>query len=205
MIKEERKRKVRSDKKRDIKPTVVMDLKECIDRLSYITNIPIKDVSEKICEYGLQNRIVIEFLSKKFRRNYRFNSTVFIGDLARPSLQRERITGLKERITIRFTQQTYENINVMAYALDVTPTRATALLLDATIRNSEFINWFLKKHIVDQLDTNRQRELKEILKFINKNNPYNKEITISALIAYYFDEIKSGLLSFQEFIDKLKK
>lgn len=200
----ERIRKVRSDKKRDVKPTVPLTLKECIDRLSYITNRPIKDISEEICIYGLYSRKVIELLSEKFRRNYTFKNTMFIGNLNRDSIQKEKIKGLKDRITIRFKQNEYEKIYSLSFSLDVTPSRATALLLDATIRNSEFINQFLEKYVVAELDENRQRELKAILKFINKNNPYNKEVTISALVAYYFDEIKNGLMSFQDFIERLK-
>jgi len=197
-------RKVRSDKKRDIKPTVPLELKECVDRLCYITNRPIKDIAEEICICGLNSRKVIELLSENFRRNYTFRSTVLMGDLSRDSLQKERIKGIKERITIRFTQDVYEKINSLSYSLDVTPSKATALLLDGTFRNGEFINQYLEKHIVQELDVNRQRELKAILKFINKNNPYNKEVTLSALVAYYFDEIKSGLISFQDFIERLK-
>lgn len=201
----ERVRKIRSDKKRDVKPTVPLALRECVDRLSYITNRPIKDICEEICIHGLYSRKVIELLSEKFRRNYAFQSTVFIGKLDREPAQKDSTKGIKHRLTIRFKQDTYEQINRLSYSLDVTPSRATALLLDATIRNSEFINQFLEKHVVRGLDANRQKELKAILKFINKNNPYDKEVTLSALVAYYFDEIKSGLISFQEFIDRLKK
>lgn len=200
-------RKIRSDKKRDVKPTVPLSLKECVERLSYITSLPIKDICEDICESGLHNKIVIEYLALNFRRNYLFSnstSNVFIGDLEKPSIQNEKILGMKERITIRFKQATYEEINRLAYALDVTPTKATGLLLDSTIRNSDFINKFLEKHIIQKLDVGRQKELKAVLKFINKNNPYNKEITISALVAYYFDEIKTGLFSFTDFVERMK-
>ena len=197
-------RKGRSDKKRDVKPTVPLALKESVDRLCYITNRPIKDIAEEICICGLNSRKVIELLSSNFRRNYTFRNTVMMGDLNRVSLQKERIKGIKERITIRFTQDVYERINSLSYSLDVTPTKATALLLDGTFRNGEFINQFLESYVLQELDVNRQRELKEILKFINKNNPYNKEVTFSALVAYYFDEIKNGLISFQDFIEKLK-
>lgn len=204
MLKVEKVRKIRSDKKRDVKPTVPLALKECIDRLSYITSIPIKDISEEICLYGLYSRKVIELLSEKFRRNYNFKNTLFVGDLNRESVQKQRIKGIKQRITIRFQQDVYEKINSLSYALDVTPTKATALLLDVAIRDNEFIVQFLEKNIIGELDINRQRELKAILKFINKNNPYAESVTISDLLMYYFDEIKSGLITFQEFIDRLK-
>lgn len=196
-------RKTRSDKKRDVKPTVPLQLKECIDRLSYITNLPIKDISVEACEYGLNNRKVIELLSNDFRRDFRFFSTIFIGDASRPSRQREQIEGMKTRISMRFKQETYERLYNLSFALDVTPTRAAALLLDATLKNSEFIDWFLQKNVVGQLDKDRQKELKVLLKYINKHNPYNKEITLSALIAYYFDEVSSSLSTFKEFIERL--
>ncbi|MEB9310261.1 hypothetical protein P4I99_33175 [Bacillus cereus] len=50
----EQERKVRKDKKVDIKPTISVDLKECIYRLSYITNKPVKDGG--LCSNGTKSR-----------------------------------------------------------------------------------------------------------------------------------------------------
>lgn len=209
MIKEEKKRRPRSDKKRDIKPTIPVPLKECIERLSYITNTPVKDVSVAICESGLKSKKVIEFLSEGFRRDYRFNQIFFLGDLSKHSLQKEKIAGLKERITLRFTSSTYEKINALAYALDVTPSKATALLLDASIRNTNYVNDFVKHHLENQLDPGRMKELKEVLKFVNKNNPYNEEVSLAALISHLVDELKTGAdhlgSTLQSWMNKLKK
>ncbi|HGE5798668.1 hypothetical protein [Bacillus thuringiensis] len=65
----EQERKVRKDKKVDIKPTISVDLKECIYRLSYITNKPVKDVALHICDYALHSKEIMEILSESFRRN----------------------------------------------------------------------------------------------------------------------------------------
>lgn len=212
MIREEevttKKRRTRSDKKRDIKPTISISLKDCIYRLSYITDTPVKDVAELICEKGLQSRKVIEYLANYFRRDYKFLSTVYFGDLGRESLQRKYQSGKNERITIRFTQATYEDIFYLANALDVTPSKATALLLDASVRNTNLLNAFVKTYLHGQLDNQRMNELKLVLKYINKNNPYNEEISWFTLLSIIFDELKGSTSNIKglvhNWIDKYK-
>jgi hypothetical protein len=193
-------KKVRSDKKRDIKPTISTTLRDCIYRLSYVTDKPVKDVAEIICDKGLQSRRVIEYLSNYFRRNLIFANTIFYGDPARESLQRKYQKGKNERITIRFTQSTYENINNLSNALDVTPSKATALLLDASIRNTNLLNAFVKSYLHEHLDNSRMKELKAVLKYINKNNPYNEEISWFALISMLFEEFKDNTSNIKEIV-----
>ncbi|MDQ0186711.1 MULTISPECIES: hypothetical protein [Cytobacillus] len=36
------------------------------------------------------------------------------------------------------------------------------------------------------------RELKEVLDYINKNNPYDEEITLSSLVRYLFEDLMDG-------------
>lgn len=201
-------RKVRIDKKRDIKPTISVNLKNCIYRLSYITNTPVKDVAEIICEKGLKSRRVIEYLSDHFRRDYHFLNTIYFGDLERESLQRKCQSGKNERITIRFTQETYEDIFTLSNALDVTPSKATALLLDASVRNTNLLNAFVKTYLSSNIDKARMKELKEVMKYVNKNNPYNEEISWFALVAMIFEDIKDNSSNVKDiiynWIDKYK-
>ncbi|MGG1021155.1 hypothetical protein ABE151_17510 [Bacillus paralicheniformis] len=187
-----KKRKTRSDKKKDVKPTVPINLKNCIFRLSYVTNTPVKNVVEVICEKGLRSKIVIDHLSTYFRRDFQYLNTFYIGDLRRESLQRSNQPGVNMRITTRFTQETYNNICALSYALDVTPTRATALLLDASVRNTNIVNAFVKSYLNSNLDTQRMKELKQVLKFINKNNPYENEISWFAFFSMIVEDIKEG-------------
>jgi hypothetical protein len=185
-------RKVRIDKKRDVKPTISINLKDCIYRLSYITNTPVKDVAEILCEKGLQSRKVIEYLSRYFRRDFQFLNTVYFGDWGKESLQRKYQSGKNKRITIRFTQTSYENIFSLSCALDVTPSKATALLLDASIRNTNLLNAFVKTYLHNHIDEERMKELKQVLKYINKNNPYQEEISWFALLAMIFEDVKES-------------
>ncbi|MGN7183209.1 hypothetical protein ACTHRJ_20485, partial [Cytobacillus kochii] len=98
---EKKKRQTRSDKKKDIKPTISIDLKNCIYQLSYVTNQPVKDIVEILCEKGLQSRKVMEYLSQYFRRDYQFFNTTFFGQLERESLQRKYQSPKNERVSVR--------------------------------------------------------------------------------------------------------
>ncbi|USK35922.1 hypothetical protein LIT25_11875 [Bacillus sp. F19] len=119
-------------------------------------------------------------------------NTVYMGDLGRESLQRKYQSGKNERITTRLTQSAYEDVFSLSYALDVTPSKATALLLDASIRNTNLLNAFVKTYLHGHLDDTRMKELKQVLKYINKNNPYNEEISWFTLLSMIFDDIKEG-------------
>lgn len=203
-----KKRKTRSDKKRDVKPTISNNLRECVYRLSYITNTPVKDVVEILCEKGLKSRKVIDYLSQYFRRNFQFLNTVFIGNFERESLQHKYQSGKNVRITTRFNQNIYEDISSLAYALDVTPSKATALLLEASVRNTNILNAFVKTYLHGQVDDSRMKELKQVLKYINKNNPYKEEISWFALLSMIFDDIKDSTSNVKDkihsWIDKYK-
>ena len=201
MLREE-KVKRRSDKKRDVKPTISKNLKECIYQLSYVTNTPVKDVIEIICEKGLKSRTVIEYLSCYFRRDYRYLNTTFFGDLEKESLQRKYQSNKNERVATRFSNETYEEISNLAHALDVTPSKATALLLDASIRNSYILDAFVKVYLLDHINQSRMKELKKVITYINKNNPYNEEISWFSLLANMYDQVKDTTTNLKDIIQQ---
>ena len=192
---EGKKRKERSDRKHDIKPTIPFQLRETICRLSYITDTPIKDVGEYITELGLESEQVLDYLSKHFKRDFNYKTTFYIGDLNVEKLTMKNINkqaNSTTRITIRFKKETYEYINKLAFSLDVTPSMATALVLDASMRHSDVVNKYIKTYLKERLNGTKMKELKKILSFINDNNPYDKEVTWAELLSYIYDEIKSG-------------
>lgn len=195
-----KKRAIRSDKKKDIKPTISTALKSCIYRLSYITNTPVKDVVEIICEKGLRSRKVIEYLSRNFRREYKYLNTIYMGDLGRESLQGKYQSGKNERITTRFNQMTYEDIKRLSDALDVTSSKATALLLDASVRNTNLLNAFVKTYLHENIDKMRMKELKQVLQYVNKNNPYNEDISWFTLLSMIYEEVKDNTVNVKEAI-----
>lgn len=190
-----RKRKVRSDKKRDVKPTVHLALYECISRLSYITCTPMKDVAEYLCQKGLDSRKVMEVLSKRFRRNYRFKNTLFIGKPNQEPVRVLRQVGQKKRLPIRFPQSIHDQISELAYALDMTISSTTALLLEASAKNPEFLDEYISIHVTKKLDPARQKQLKEVIRYLKRDNPYADEITLARLISYIIEEVKEQTIN----------
>lgn len=188
----ERTRKVRSDKKKEVKPTISVQLKDTIYRISYITNTPVKDIAESLCIHGISSKKVMDVLSWNLRRSIRLDNTMYMGDLSRPALQRMGPAGECERISVRFKQCDYENLSTLAFGLSVTPSRATALLLDASIRDRDFINSYFEGYLNKQLDDRRMAELKVVLKYLNENNPYEEEISWGMLLSYIMEEIRDG-------------
>ncbi|MES9681645.1 hypothetical protein ABWK22_01690 [Gottfriedia acidiceleris] len=200
-------RKIRSDKKKDVKPTVNLGLYDCVSRISFITNTPMKDVGEVFCTHGLYSEKVIEYLSKNFRRDYTFNSTIYRGNrelLTRRVKQRSDST---TRVTIRFTQEVADKLADLAYALDTTVSTATALLLNASIKNTDIVNEYVLRHVEETLDAKRMRQLYAVLEYVRKQNPYSdEEITMSQLVSYIMDGFQgqkhNAKLTIESWLDK---
>ena len=201
-MKIEQGRKVRVDKKRQVKPTLPIELKECLYRVSYITKTPVKELTERMCIKGLTSRPVLNYISERFRRTVRIDNTLYMGNFERPSLQTKSKAGETGKVTITFSGSTYENICVLAYALDVTPTRATALLLHATLYYSDFANSFVKSHIEGQLDESRMKELRKVLQFINDSHDFNERVSWTSFLSFLYDEFMTGTNSLSETIQE---
>lgn len=183
-------RKVRSDKKVEVQPWISVELRKCIHRLNYITKVPIKDIGEEVCMYGLNREKVVSYLSQYFKHNIRFNNTVYLGDEDAPSVKKRAIAGMNKPISIRFKQDTYKSIKALSDALECTPSRACALLLDASVRDVDFINGFVENYLKEKLDDHRMSELKKVLKYLNQNNPYDEDISWASLFSYMVEEVK---------------
>lgn len=184
-------RKARSDKKRDIKPTVTKELKDCIYRLSFITNAPIKDVIEEILIAGSERKKVLSHLSQYFLRDIKIDNTIFIGDIYRMPVGKRTINnGKGERISTRVTSDMHDSLSALGYSMDCSISRACALMLDATVRDADFINEFARKYIEKNVDEERMRDLRKVLKYINAGNPYDERISWASLLNYLMDEVK---------------
>lgn len=149
-----------------------------------------KDVAEYVCIRGLDSREVIEVLSRHFRRDYRFKNTLFIGKSERISNRVRRDSGIKRRLSIRLTQDTHDKISELAFALDMTVSSTTAILLEVATKNPAFIDDYVSSHVTESLSPARKEQLKEVLRYLKKDNPYAEEITLTRLISYIIEEMK---------------
>ncbi|MGE1166337.1 hypothetical protein ACQJ0Y_24550 [Peribacillus simplex] len=180
------KRKVRSDKKRDIKPTISHSLNECVHNLSYILNQPVKDIGEKIIMAAINSRDCIEGLSMYFKRDYRHDNTIFRGDFEAEVIQKRNVIQ-KERIHLRFKAYEHERISALAYSMDCSVSLATTMLLIAGIRNHDVFNQMVDSEVIRLLDPGRVKSLKMIQKYISKLN--DQHISFFSVISYVAHEV----------------
>lgn len=200
------KRKTRSDKKRDIKPTITSDLYECISRLSYITDRPIKDVGEAVCMKGLVSEKVIESISPNFKRDYWLNENrMFKGHGQMTHSRILRVYGEKRRIKIRLDQSTYDKLSDLAHSLDFTISSACSLLLEMSSLDPEIIQAFMDDYIDNNLDEQRKKQLRKVLKFINKHSPYEEDLSLLDLLNFIIEDFRKGTENIKATVDQYLK
>jgi len=195
-------RQQRADKKRDIKPTIALELKDVIYRISHMTYIPVKDVCQQMTILVLKDRKSMEQLSKYFKRDLRVENTFFMGSITNEGIVKRRKEA-GERVTIRYTQKEYESLAALSYALDCTPSRTVALLLEIGMQNIKFINAFIKQHLQKELSNTQMRELREILKYVSEVDDTHH--SWASLLALVNEEIGSPVQNIRESITEFIK
>jgi len=192
-------RKERSDKKRDVKPVITIELKDAIYRMAYITQSPIKDVAERMVVHAVSEREIIDNLSQSFRRDVRIDNTLHHGHIRNKRICK-REEGERERITLRLTQRTYEVVAVLAYALDVSASRVCALLLDESMRDFRFINGYVNRHLSDKITDSQMRELRSILRYVNEDA--DDQMTLASLLSSIVDEVSAPVTRMKDAVNE---
>lgn len=185
----------RSDKKRDVKPTIKLDLKDAIYRLSSITYTPVKDVCPSLCMLVINDRRSIGSLSQYFKRDLLFDTTLFRGHVTNKTIVK-RLDGYGERVTMRFSHSEYSKIALLAFALDCTLSRATAILLEISMSEARFVNEYIKEFLRHELSESQMREFKEILRYINKHGESHH--SWASLLAHVVDEVGTPVSRIKE-------
>lgn len=157
-------RKVRSDKKVDVKPTMSSKLKNEIYSFAHYCEEPVKDVGERLCVEGAVSRIIIEEIHHWFRRDYFLPPAIHKGYLDRPRLKL-LFKGETGKVTIKFKQDDFEKICNLSYALDLPPTTTCAILLKRTIHNQDFMVSYVHSHF-NHLSKDDQDRVKRYLRKI---------------------------------------
>ena len=192
-------RKTRSDKKRDVKPLVKSEVKEAVMRISHITFMPIKDVCEFLTVYAANDRNTLDRLTKFIKRSVRLDNTLYNGDSEAIPITK-RFSDSREKVTIKFKRDDFERISTLAYAMDCTPTRATAILLTQGIRNVGAVNAFVRKYLAEELTPRQMEELRQILSYTHRYDDDNHSWA-SALSAIVGD-VRPAMRSLREIVDE---
>lgn len=160
-------RKVRSDKKVDVKPTMSLALKKQLYEFANICNEPVKDIAERLCVDGLTSIVIIDTICKWLRRNYYYKDTIAIGHSERPRLKL-KARGETGKVTIRFNIKDYDKLSELAHALDITPSATATVLIRLTLKNAEFMDKF-----VDNLYRGSDIQKEEIKKHLIRGGYYD--------------------------------
>lgn len=190
-------RKVRPDKKKSVQPTVAIELKDCIYRVSYITGVPVKDTIVELCRIGFESSRVMEHLSDSFRRDIRIRSTIYRGRLDRESNRLRNEDGISERISSKFTNEEYEILSILSYALDCGISRACGMLLEASVKDIDILNHLLSNSM-ENLDRRRIIDLKKVFNYVNEDNPYYEKYSWNVFVEYIGMKVR-------EVVDKLDR
>ncbi|MEK3993741.1 hypothetical protein MKY29_03215 [Psychrobacillus sp. FSL K6-2365] len=158
----ETERKVRSDKKVDVKPTMSLELKELLYHFAYLSNEPVKDVAGRLCSLGAMSEEVIMSIRHWFRRDYHRPNTITVGYLERPRLK-IIMKGETGKVTIKFPQNDYDILCKLAHALDLTPTSTATLLIKMTLTNREFMEMYVQRYLRN-LNNKKILEVNRLLK-----------------------------------------
>lgn len=191
----------RSDAKVDFKPTIHLQLKSSIERLAHITNIPIKDVTDHLIVSAINNVDVISSISKFFKREIRFNNTLYFGNLTNPSVKKKNPPGTCDRISTRVSQKTDQLIDALAYALRCTPHRVCAVLLEHAMLNYDIVNDFIRTYLINGLDKDRLNELQKVLNYINSMDDSN-EYSWADLLSLIVREVHAPVTSPNEMVEE---
>lgn len=190
----------RSDKKRDVKPTILVELKDAVYRLSYITKTSVKDVVEQMIIHSINSRKIVDDLSKYFRRQIHMNDTIFRGNIGMPRIAK-REEGEREQVTTRLKQRDYEIVSALAYALDVSPTRVCAILLDAAMRDFHFINSYVRKYLTTELTPGQLNELQKILLFVNNDDEIEEKLSLADLLSLIVNEVSTPITKLKDTVN----
>lgn len=183
-------RKVRSDKKREVRPVIKLELKDAIYRLSYITYTPVKDVCAELCSYVVYDKRIIEHLSQYFKRDIRLSNTLYFGNSSNKEISK-RDKGINQRLSVRFTQHVYDSIAVLSYAMDCTPSRTVAILLNIAMKNAEYVNRYMKEYLEGNLSEQQMRELRGVLKYVNHTSDVQQ--SWMAILGTILDEVSAPM------------
>lgn len=187
-------RATRSDKKREIKPTLPITLKDGIYRLAFITRKPIKDLCEEIIIYTLNSAEIREIIAPYIRRDITLGNVFLHGNDERQELRLNEHGEETERLSLRLTKDIYSLVAVLSYGLDVTVSKTTALLLREGMKDYEFVERYVRSYLLNSVDEYHLREVEKVLRSVSKDE------SLASLLSAIVDEVKRPIVNAKQMI-----
>lgn len=182
-------RKIRSDKKIPIGPFVSLSVYDSFEALKFITGQSIKQLGEDFLQEGIQSIKVLERIAPHFKNQFKLDDdNIYFGVAERG--YREKGKMQKLRLQMRLSREFDDRLTYLAYCLATTKATAAGLLLRTSFMTGDILKKVVTNYVGYDLDRERVRELKRVIKFIQTYNPQAEETNLLLLFAHY---IKTGL------------
>jgi hypothetical protein len=130
------KRKVRSDKKRDVKPVVPVHLKNEIYDYSQKNDIPMKNILEILCKNSMSDESFLRKISPYFKRNLETENFIYEGSMDNETIPR-KIKGESVQVSLRLSSEVFENLSQLSHTLSIPPTTVASLLIQMYMEEKE--------------------------------------------------------------------
>lgn len=134
-------RKVRSDKKRDVKPTVSTYIRNNICTLANIVGVSTGDAALILISRGLHNDDVMRLFQPLMLSNFDIDNRIYVGNRENGAVK-INYRGSTVKVSIKFPGDVYEDLRRLAYSIGLTPTTTAALM----IRKAMFCEPFMDEH-----------------------------------------------------------
>ena len=196
------KRATRSDKKRDVKLTVHTEFKEAIYRLAFITDVSIMDTVEAMLKYAIRSKRILDDISPAFVRDIKVDNILYVGHLdAEKYSDTPRANPNYVRVKTRLNRTDYHVLATLAYAMDVKPARACAILINEAFHSNYFLDNYIKRYIQRNISDHKFLELKKIIEYAERNDNYN--LNWGSLLSYIVREVSEPLATAKKKLDSL--
>ena len=196
------KRATRSDKKRDVKLTVHTEFKEAIYRLAFITDVSVMDTVEATLKHAIHSKRILNDISPAFVRNIKVDNVLYVGHIdAEKYVDTPRANPNYVRVKTRLTQNDYHILATIAYAMDVKPARACAILVNEAFHTNYFLDNYIKRYMQRSISDHKFLELKKIMEYAERDDNYN--LNWATLLSYIVREVSEPLATAKKKLDSL--
>ena len=182
---EVRRRKIRSDKKKQIRPSLDLEICESIFRLSTITKRPIKDICELLLINALKSDQILVSLSQYLKRDIQVRNGLYKGHIHAEPLYDVYTDSRRNRVSFTIRMETYDMLYTLSYCFGVSVSKMAAVLIFESLIDIDFIESFLEEYL-DSLNDSRKAELKKLLKYIQSQT--SEKFTLGDLLVYLIDQ-----------------
>lgn len=156
-------RKVRSDKKRDVKPTVSMYIRNNICELSSIIGISAGDAGLSLISKGFHSDDVMRQFQPLMISNFDIDNRIYVGNRENGPVK-INYRGSVAKVSIKFPADIYQDLRRLAYSIGLPPTTTAALMLKKAMFCMPFMDEQKRLYLYH---CNHEAQRKELIRFID--------------------------------------